>query len=54
MCIRVTNLDYRLNDNYSEDDRKLYELIKKYTIVSHMKYAIYDNHSIILNNDTLS
>ena len=32
-CIRVTNLDYRLNDNYSEDDRKLYELIKKYTIV---------------------
>lgn len=53
-CIRVTNLDYRLNDNYSEDDRKLYELIKKYTIVSHMKYAIYDNHTILLNNDTLS
>jgi DNA topoisomerase-1 len=53
-CIRVTNLDYRLNDNYSEDDHKLYELIKKYTIISHMKYALYDNHSIILNNDTLS
>ena len=53
-CIRVTNLDYRLNDNYSEDDRKLYELIKKYTIVSHMKYAIYDNHTILLNNDKLS
>ena len=53
-CIRVTNLDYRLNDNYSADDIKLYELIKKYTIVSHMKYALYDNHKIILNNDTLS
>ena len=53
-CIRVTNLEYRLNDNYSEDDHKLYELIKKYTIISHMKYALYDNHSIILNNDTLS
>jgi len=53
-CIRVTNLEYRLNDNYSEDDHKLYELIKKYTIISHMKYALYDNHSIILNNDILS
>lgn len=52
-CIRVTNLDYRLNDNYTEDDRKLYKLIKKYTIISHMKYAIYDNHIIILNNDSL-
>ena len=49
-CIRVTNLDYRLNDNYSEDDHKLYELIKKYTIISHMKYALYDNHIITLNN----
>ena len=53
-CIRVTNLDYRLNDNYSADDIKLYELIKKYTIVSHMKYALYDNHKIILNNNILS
>ena len=53
-CIRITNLEYRLNDNYSEDDHKLYELIKKYTIISHMKYALYDNHSILLNNDTLS
>ena len=52
-CIRVTNLEYQLNDNYSEDDRKLYDLIRKYTIISHMKYALYDNHSILLNNDTL-
>ena len=53
-CIRITNLDYRLNDNYTEDDKRLYELIKKYTIISHMKYAIYNNHNIILNNDNLS
>jgi DNA topoisomerase-1 len=53
-CIRVTSLDYKPNDNYSEDDKRLYELIKKYTIISHMKYALYDNHSILLNNDTLS
>ena len=53
-CIRVTNLEYRLNGNYSEDDHKLYDLIKKYTIISHMKYALYDNHIIILNNDILS
>ena len=52
-CIRVTSLDYKPNDKYSEDDRKLYELIKKYTIISHMKYAIYDNHTIILNNSNL-
>ena len=53
-CIRVTGLDTILNDNYTSDDKKLYELIKKYTIISHMKYALYDNHTIILNNDNLS
>ena len=52
-CIRVTSLDYKPNDKYSEDDIKLYELIKKYTIISHMKYALYDNHTIILNNENL-
>jgi len=52
-CIRVTGLDYKPNDKYSEDDCKLYELIRKYTIISHMKYAIYDNHVIILNNSNL-
>jgi len=52
-CIRVTSLDYKPNEKYSEDDIKLYELIKKYTIISHMKYAIYDNHTIILNNKNL-
>ena len=53
-CIRVTSLDYKPNEKYSEDDCKLYELIKKYTIISHMKYAINDIHTIILNNDKLS
>ena len=52
-CIRVTGLDYKPNEKYSEDDIKLYELIKKYTIISHMKYAIYNNHTIILNNKNL-
>jgi DNA topoisomerase-1 len=53
-CIRVTCLDSILNDKYTEDDKRLYELIKKYTIISHMKYALYDNHNITLNNDNLS
>ena len=53
LCIRVTSLDYKPNQKYTEDDIKLYDLIKKYTIISHMKYAIYDNHTIILNNDIL-
>ena len=52
-CIRVTSLDYKPNEKYSEDDRKLYELIKKYTISSHMKHAIFDNHIIVLNNQEL-
>ena len=51
-CIRVTGFT-SLNDKYTTDDKKLYELIKKYTIISHMKYALYDNHQFILNNDTL-
>ena len=53
-CIRVTSLDTILNDKYTIDDKRLYELIKKYTIISHMKYALYDNHNIILNNNKLS
>jgi DNA topoisomerase I len=53
-CIRVTSLDTILNDKYTIDDKRLYELIKKYTIISHMKYAIINNHNIILNNNNLS
>ena len=53
-CIRVTELDHVLNDKYSEYDRKLYELIKKRTITSHMKPAIHDNLIYELSNDELS
>ena len=52
-CIRVTSLDHVLNDKYSEYDRKLYELIKKRTITSHMKPALYDNLIYELSNEEL-
>ena len=52
-CIRVTKVNESLNDNYSEYDNKLYELIKKRTITSHMKPAIYDNLIYELSNDPL-
>ena len=41
-CIRVTHLDDRLHERYTEDDKKLYGLIKRYTITSHMKPALHD------------
>ena len=42
-CIRVTNLKDTLNEsNFNDYDRKLYQLIYKNTICSHMKPAIYD------------
>ena len=53
-CIRVTELDHVLNDKYSEHDKKLYELIRKRTITSHMKPAIYDNLIYELSNNELS
>ena len=53
-CIRVTALNHVLNDKYSELDKKLYELIKKRTITSHMKPAIYDNLIYELSNKELS
>ena len=52
-CIRVTSLDHVLNDKYSEYDKKLYELIKKRTITSHMKPALYDNLLYELSNEEL-
>ena len=39
-CIRPTNLDTVLSDKYDECDQKLYELIKKKTVQSHMKPAL--------------
>ena len=53
-CIRVTALNESLNDKYSVYDKKLYELIKKNTITSHMKPAIYDNLIYELSNNELS
>ena len=52
-CIRVTNLTTQLNDKYNEDDHKLYNLIKKRTIISHMKPAIYNQMILKLSNPEL-
>ena len=49
-AIRPTKLDTKLNDNYSPEDKKLYNLILKRTITSHMKEAIYDVLLITLTN----
>jgi len=53
-CIRVTKVDESLNDKYSDSDKKLYELIKKRTITSHMKPALYDNLIYELSNKELN
>lgn len=52
-CIRVTDLNYKLNDKYNDEDHKLYNLIKKRTIMSHMKPAIYNQMEITLSNKKL-
>ncbi len=49
-CIRVTNLQQGISDSYSEYDIKLYKLILKRTIISHMKPAIYGVLSYELSN----
>jgi DNA topoisomerase-1 len=49
-AIRPTNLKNVLSDGYSEDEKKLYNLILKRTITSHMKPAIYDVNTIELQN----
>ncbi len=53
-CIRVTKVNEKLNNKYSEYDKKLYELIKRRTICSHMKPAIYDNLIYKLSNKELN
>ena len=50
-CIRPTDLDTVLSDGYSDVDKKLYNLILKRTITSHMKPAIYDVCKINLMNE---
>ena len=53
-CIRVTSLTEKLNDKYTDYDKKLYELIRKNTITSYMKPAIYDKLIYHLSNDNLN
>lgn len=50
-CIRPTDLSTTLSDSYKDCDKKLYNLIVKRTITSHMKHAVYDVCKIHLTND---
>ena len=52
-AIRPTNLDTVLSDNYEDCDKKLYELIKRITVMSHMKDAIFDVLTLHMTNDLL-
>jgi DNA topoisomerase-1 len=52
-AIRPTNLDTLLSDNYEVCDKKLYELIKRITVMSHMKDAIFDVLTLRMTNDLL-
>ena len=52
-CIRPTDINHKLNDKWSEIEKKLYNLIVKKTIISHMKPAIYDILTIDLSNENL-
>tara|TARA_B100000900_G_scaffold409279_1_gene424926 strand:+ start:611 stop:2713 length:2103 start_codon:yes stop_codon:yes gene_type:complete len=53
-CIRVTKVNEKLNDRYTEYDRKLYNLIRKRTICAFMSSAVYDTLMIQLSNDETS
>ena len=54
-CIRPTDLSVSLSTSYSECEHKLYNLIMKRTITSHMKHAVYDVTKIKMsNNETKS
>ena len=52
-AIRPTNLGEQLSDKYEEVDIKLYELIKKKTILSHMKPALYDTLTLTIGNENI-
>ena len=51
-CIRPTDINTTLSDSYTDADKKLYNLILKRTITSHMKPAIYDVCKINLSNES--
>ena len=53
-CIRVTKVNEKLNDRYTEYDHKLYNLIRKRTICAFMSSAVYDTLLIHLSNDEIS
>ncbi len=53
-CIRPTDLNTTLSDSYKECDKKLYNLILKRTVTSHMKHAVYDVCKIQLTNKETS
>ena len=50
-CIRPTKLDTELSDSYEECDKKLYNLIKKRTVTSHMKPAVFGVAKVNLSNE---
>ena len=52
-AIRPTNLNTELSDNYKDCDKKLYELIKRITIMSHMQHAKFDILTLHMTNDLL-
>ena len=52
-CIRPTDINHELSDKWQQQERKLYNLIKKRTIISHMKPALYNVLKIDLSNQTL-
>lgn len=52
-AIRPTNIKNVLNDKYTDCDKKLYNLILKRTIVSHMSDSIYDVLLIDLENEII-
>ena len=53
-AIRPTNLEHKLSDGYQPCDKRLYDLIRKITIQSHMKPANYDQYTYTLQNDKVS
>ena len=52
-CIRPTDINHKLSDKWDDADIKLYNLILKRTIISHMPPAVYDVLTIDLSNDNL-
>lgn len=53
-AIRPTNIEHVLSDGYQPCDKRLYDLIRKITIQSHMKPANYDQYTYTLQNDKVS